>query len=114
MQGFIGVEAEQYWTNHPSEIPDGSKYKPEYLQAKVDKKEPTGDNDALKILVLWLLVYCSYSKADCLPNHEGFVTWSYSHRRNTSRSYRGFRNRDSNNYNYYYSHNTNCYKRRFR
>ena len=26
----------------------------------------------LRILVLWLLVYCSYSKADvCLPNHEG-------------------------------------------
>ena len=47
-KGFIGAEAEQYWTNHPSEIPDGSKYKPEYLQAKVDKQEPTGDNDALK------------------------------------------------------------------
>ena len=26
----------------------------------------------LRILVLWLLVYCSYSKADiCLPNTEG-------------------------------------------
>ena len=47
-KGFIGAEAEQYWTNHPSEIPAGSKYKPEYLQAKVDKQEPTGDNDALK------------------------------------------------------------------
>ena len=47
-KGFIGTEAAQYWSNHPSEIPDASKYKPEYLQAKVDKQEPTGDNDALK------------------------------------------------------------------
>ena len=47
-KGFIGAEAANYWTDNPDEIPDGSKYKPEYLQAKVDKQEPTGDNDALK------------------------------------------------------------------
>jgi len=28
----------------------------------------------LRILVLWLLVYCSYSKADCLPDTEGLCT----------------------------------------
>ncbi len=48
VKGLIGSEAAAYWEANPSEIPDGSRYKPQYLQAKVDKQEPTGDNDALK------------------------------------------------------------------
>ena len=28
----------------------------------------------LRILVLWLFLYCSYSKADCLPDVEGLCT----------------------------------------
>ena len=48
VKGLIGAEAAAYWEANPSEIPDGSRYKPQYLQAKVDKQEPTGDNDALK------------------------------------------------------------------
>jgi len=32
-RGFIGAEAAQYWTDNPSEIPDGSRYKPDYVQA---------------------------------------------------------------------------------
>ena len=30
-----------------SEIPDGSKYKPEYVSQKIEE-QPTGDNDGLK------------------------------------------------------------------
>ena len=46
-RGSIGDEAETYWTNNPDQIPDGSKYKPEYVQQKV-VEQPTGDNNALK------------------------------------------------------------------
>ena len=39
-RGSIGAEAETYWTDNPDQIPDGSKYKPEYVQAnKPEKKE---------------------------------------------------------------------------
>jgi len=33
VKGLIGAEASQYWADNPSEIPDGSKYKTEYIQA---------------------------------------------------------------------------------
>ena len=33
VRGLIGAEAAQYWSENPSEIPDGSKYKTEYIQA---------------------------------------------------------------------------------
>jgi hypothetical protein len=46
-RGFIGAEAAKYWEDNPDEIPDGSRYKPEYLQTKVEE-QPTGDNNALK------------------------------------------------------------------
>ena len=46
-KGSIGAEAAKYWSDNPDQIPDGSKYKPEYVQQKVEEK-PTGDNDALK------------------------------------------------------------------
>ena len=46
-RGGIGADAQTYWANNPSEIPDGSKYKPEYIKAQTEEK-PTGDNDALK------------------------------------------------------------------
>ena len=32
-KGSIGIEAQEYWSNNPDEIPDGSKYKTEYTQA---------------------------------------------------------------------------------
>ena len=32
-RGSIGAEAAQYWSDNPDEIPDGSKYKTEYVQA---------------------------------------------------------------------------------
>ena len=46
-QGFIGAEAAQYWADNPDEIPNGSKYKTDYVQQKVEE-QPTGDNNALK------------------------------------------------------------------
>jgi hypothetical protein len=33
VKGLIGAEASEYWTDNPDEIPDGSKYKTEYIQA---------------------------------------------------------------------------------
>ena len=47
VKGLIGAEAAAYWEANPSEIPDGSRYKPQYLQNKVEE-ESKGDNDALK------------------------------------------------------------------
>lgn len=43
-RGSIGAEAAQYWSDHPDEIPDGSKYKTEYVQA--NKPEPKEFTDA--------------------------------------------------------------------
>ena len=43
-RGSIGAEAAQYWTDNPDEIPDGSKYKTEYVQA--NKPEPREFSDA--------------------------------------------------------------------
>ena len=39
-RGLIGSESAQYWSDNPDQIPDGSKYKPEYVQAnKPESKE---------------------------------------------------------------------------
>jgi len=43
-RGSIGAEAAEYWTDNPDEIPDGSKYKTEYVQA--NKPEPKEFSDA--------------------------------------------------------------------
>tara|TARA_R100001086_G_scaffold35317_2_gene16018 strand:+ start:49 stop:606 length:558 start_codon:yes stop_codon:yes gene_type:complete len=59
VQGLIGAEAAQYWEDNPDQIPDGSKYKPEYLQTKKES-EPKGDSGDLKnfgLLVLSLLLF---------------------------------------------------------
>ena len=58
-RGSIGTEAASYWSENPSEIPDGSKYKQEYLQTKKES-EPKGDSGDLKnfgLLVLSLLLF---------------------------------------------------------
>lgn len=44
VQGSIGIEAAQYWSENPDKIPDGSKYKTEYVTA--NKPEPKEFNDA--------------------------------------------------------------------
>ena len=38
VKGLIGAEAAAYWEENPDEIPDGSRYKPEYIAA--NKPEP--------------------------------------------------------------------------
>jgi hypothetical protein len=43
-RGFIGAEAAQYWTDNPDQIPEGSRYKPEYIAA--NKPEPKEFSDA--------------------------------------------------------------------
>ena len=44
VQGLIGSEAAAYWKEHPHLIPEGSRYKPEYIAAK--KPEPKEFSDA--------------------------------------------------------------------
>ena len=47
VRGFIGAEAEQYWLDHPHEIPEGSRYREDYIQ-QVKAEEPEGDMNGLK------------------------------------------------------------------
>ena len=47
VRGFIGAEAEQYWLDHPHEIPEGSRYREDYIQ-QVKAEEPQGDMNGLK------------------------------------------------------------------
>ena len=42
-RGSIGAEAAQYWSDNPDEIPDGSKYKTDYVQAAKPVKEGVSD-----------------------------------------------------------------------
>ena len=42
-RGLIGAESAQYWSDNPDQIPDGSKYKLEYVQASKPIKEGVSD-----------------------------------------------------------------------
>ena len=44
VNGLIGTEAAAYWEANPDKIPDGSRYKPEYIAA--NKPEPKEFSDA--------------------------------------------------------------------
>ena len=44
VNGLIGAEAAAYWEANPNKIPDGSRYKPEYIAA--NKPEPKEFSDA--------------------------------------------------------------------
>ena len=55
-RGSIGSEAAQYWSDNPSEIPDGSKYKTDYVQAnKPEPKEFSDANNALFFKTLFII-----------------------------------------------------------
>jgi len=55
-RGSIGAEAAQYWTDNPDEIPDGSKYKTEYVQAnKPEPKEFSDADNALLFKTLFII-----------------------------------------------------------
>jgi len=48
VKGLIGAEAQEYWTDNPDEIPDGSKYKTEYVKQVKVEEQPKGDINAIK------------------------------------------------------------------
>ena len=55
-RGSICSEAAQYWSDNPSEIPDGSKYKTDYVQAnKPEPKEFSDANNALFFKTLFII-----------------------------------------------------------
>jgi hypothetical protein len=59
VRGFIGAEAEQYWLDHPHEIPEGSRYREDYIQ-QVKAEEPQGDMNGLKdfgLMALTMLLF---------------------------------------------------------
>ena len=41
-RGFIGAEAAKYWSDNPDQIPDGSRYKAEYVQTQKEIINPNG------------------------------------------------------------------------
>ena len=43
VNGLIGAEAAKYWSEHPDKIPDGSRYKPEYIAANKPEKGEFSD-----------------------------------------------------------------------
>ena len=47
VNGLIGAEAASYWQEHPHLIPEGSRYREDYMQ-QVKVEEPKGDTDAIK------------------------------------------------------------------
>jgi len=47
VNGLIGAEAASYWQENPSTIPEGSRYREDYMQ-QVKVEEPVGDMDGLK------------------------------------------------------------------
>jgi len=55
-QGLIGAEAASYWSDNPDKIPDGSKYKTEYVQAaKPVKGEFTDAQNVALFKTLFIL-----------------------------------------------------------
>ena len=58
VNGLIGAEAAAYWQDNPHLIPEGSRYREDYIQ-QVKVEEPKGDTDAIKnfgLLALSLLL----------------------------------------------------------
>ena len=55
-RGAIGAEAETYWTDNPDQIPDGSKYKPEYVQTKIQATTPDGGQIDLPLFQVLFLI----------------------------------------------------------
>ena len=43
VNGLIGAEAAAYWESNPDKIPDGSRYKPEYIAANKPEKGEFSD-----------------------------------------------------------------------
>ena len=56
VNGLIGAEAAAYWEENPDKIPDGSRYKPEYIAAnKPDSKEFSDVQNAAMFKTFFLI-----------------------------------------------------------
>ncbi len=55
-RGSIGSEAAQYWSDNPSEIPDGSKYKTDYVQANKPEVKEFSDADHIALYKVLFLI----------------------------------------------------------
>ena len=55
-RGSIGAEAAQYWSDNPSEIPDGSKYKTDYVQANKPEVKEFSDADHIALYKVLFLI----------------------------------------------------------
>jgi len=56
VNGLIGAEAAAYWEANPDKIPDGSRYKPEYIAAnKPEPKEFSNADNALLFKTLFVI-----------------------------------------------------------
>ena len=56
-KGSIGAEAAQYWSDNPDEIPDGSKYKDEYVVAnKPEPREQSSEDEVLLFKTLFIIL----------------------------------------------------------
>ena len=49
VNGLIGAEAASYWSEHPHLIPEGSRYKPEYIAANKPEKGEFSDAQNLAL-----------------------------------------------------------------
>ena len=55
-----GTSTDTYWSNNPDQIPDGSKYKPEYVAQVEVEEQPKGDTNAIKnfgLIALSMLLF---------------------------------------------------------
>ena len=48
VNGLIGAEAAAYWQENPHLIPEGSRYREDYIQQVKVEETPQGDMDGLK------------------------------------------------------------------
>ena len=56
-RGSIGLEAAQYWSDNPDEIPEGSKYKTDYIQAnKPEPREQSSEDEVLLFKTLFIIL----------------------------------------------------------
>ena len=56
VRGFIGAEAEQYWLDHPHEIPEGSRYKTGYVKANKPEQKEFDDAQNLAMFKTFFLI----------------------------------------------------------
>jgi len=56
VNGLIGQEAADYWAEHPHLIPDGSRYKPEYIAANKPESKEFSDAQNVAMFKTFFLI----------------------------------------------------------